>query len=225
LGVGIDYDISPLTTVSIDLEYNQIDETFLGVPLDTVDGFGYTIVSVRELPNGTIEGSLTQNVNTDGTLRTLISAGRDIELPRGSLSFGLGYSSSERGEDAFIANLAASRDLLDGSMSARLEQRVAENDNNEDELITRLSLDFSHDINSVSNFGVNLGLGRSEDLSGADAGVTTRANVEVAYRRDLIADLDWSVGYRGRYIDEPGSSSRVSNSVFTRIGRSFSIRP
>ena len=72
---------------------------------------------------------------------------------------------------------------------------------------------------------MNLGVGRTEDLTVVNGGITTRADLELIYTRDFVAELDWSVGYRGRYLDEPGTSSRVSNSVFTRIERSFSIRP
>lgn len=225
LGAGVDYAVSPVTTVSVDANYTQIEESLLGIALDPVDAVGFSVGAVRDLPNGTITGTLSRDVNTDGTTRNLVSFGRALALPRGSLSFGAGYSFSDTGEDSFLANLDVVRDLPDGSLRASLAQTVAQNDDEEDTLVSRLSLGYTRDINSVSDIRFGLGLGRTEDLSGANAGITTRANLEVVYTRDFVADLDWSVGYRARYIDEPGTSSRVSNSVFTRIDRSFSIRP
>lgn len=225
LGAGVDYLVDPLTRISVDLNFTQIEESLAGFELPTVDAVGFGVSAVRTLPNGTLDASLSRNVGTDGTTRDSVSIGRDMDLPRGALSFGIGYSTSDTGEDAVIADLALRRDLPDGSLSATLSRSVTQNDDDEETLITRLSLGYSREINSASGVSVSFGLGQSENLTTVGGGTTTRANVDLVYTRDFVADLDWSVGYRARYLDEPGSSSRVSNTVFTRIDRRFSIRP
>ena len=225
LAAGLDYLVDPVTRVSIDANFTQIDESLAGFALPTVDAVGFGISAERTLSNGTIDASLSRDVGTDGTTRDSVSVGRDMDLPRGALSFGIGYSTSDTGEDALVADLALRRDLPDGSLSATLSRSVTQNDDDEETLITRLSLGYSREINSASDVRVTFGLGQSEDLAAAGGGTTTRADLDLVYTRDFVADLDWSVGYRARYLEEPGTSSRLSNTVFTRIDRRFSIRP
>jgi len=224
LGVGLAYDISPRTTVSGNVSYDQIETTEFGVFTETTDGLGFAVSAVTELANGTVGGSLQRTINTAGE-RTAISFDRAMELPTGSLSYGLGYTFSDDGEDRLTAQLALGRDLPRGSLSASLSQQAATNDEDEQVLFTRAAVTYTQDINNVSGFTVDFGLGRTEEIGSGGGDETTRANLGVTYRRELTSEWDWALGYRTQYLRENAGDGRNSNTIFTRIDRSFSIRP
>lgn len=224
LGFGVSYDISPRTSVSANVSYNEIETTEFGVFTTKTDGFAYSLSAGTDLSNGRLGASLQHSVNTSGE-RTSLSFDRSMELPRGNLSYGLGYTFSEDGDDRLTANFALSRDLPRGAISATLSQQATTNDDDDQILLTRVGVTYDQDINNVSGFTVDFGLGRAENIGTGASDETTRANLGVSYRRELTEDWDWTLGYRAQYLKENGGDARTSNTVFTRIDRSFSIRP
>ncbi len=84
---------------------------------------------------------------------------------------------------------------------------------------------YNRDINSLSSFEVNFGLGRSEDIGGGASDPDIRANAGISYRRALTRDWDWVLGYERQYSVENGGDAATGNQVYTLIDRSFSIRP
>jgi hypothetical protein len=89
-----------------------------------------------------------------------------------------------------------------------LHAGAVSDDDGEDTLVSRIALDYNQEINSVSSFGVNFGLGRSEDLGTLSDDTTTRANLGVTYRRALTRDWDWVLGYEARYLARGRRRSR-----------------
>ncbi len=223
VGVGLIYEISPRTTLSGNLSLERVETTDFAILTRKTEGLGFSFAAVTEMQNGTLGGEISRTVNSDGE-RTQISFDRAMELPRGSLSFGLGYSFNDEGDDAVLANLAFTRDLPDGSISANLSQQTRSFDEDEPKLFTRLGVTYNREINSVSDLTVDFGLGRTEDLSGVGDD-STRANLSVSYSRELTREWDWTLGYRRQYFRENADPARNSNVFFTRIDRSFSLRP
>lgn len=224
LGAGADYEVSPVTTVSASVSFTTVERTEFGISETIEEGWGFTLGATRALPTGAIRGSLSRTVNSAG-VRTVLSFGQTLDLPRGALSYSLGYSVPEDGEESIVGDLAYRQDLPTGAITASISQSATANDEDEDTLVTRVALGLSRDINSVSGLNVTFGLGRSESLAPGGSDLTTRADLGVSYRRALTEEWDWSLGYQARYSKEDGGDARNSNRLFTRIDRRFSIRP
>jgi hypothetical protein len=226
LGGGLSYQIDEITAINADISYVTIDETIFDVTSTTNEGWSYNIGVQRELSDGAIGVGLAQIINEAST-RTQISFNRSRELPDGALSYTLGYSiaDDEGGENRFVGGLDYRRDLPTGSFTASFSQEAVANDDDQDTLVSRIAIAYAQEINSVSSFGVDFGLGRSEDIGGGAEDPTTRANLGVNYRRALTRDWDWVLGYEARYALEDGGDPATGNRVFTLIDRSFTFRP
>jgi hypothetical protein len=225
-GVGLDYQFDQITIFRGDVAFTTIEETIFDVTTTQNDGWAYNLGVDREMPNGTIGVSLAHIINEAST-RTQISFNRSRDLPDGRLAYSVGYSvadDDDGGEDRFVGGLDYRRDLRTGNLTASFTQEAVANDDDEDTLVSRIALNYNQDINSVSSFGLNFGLGRSQDIGGGDDS-TTRANLGVTYRRELTRDWDWVVGYEARYLLEDGGDPATGNRVFTLIDRSFTLRP
>ena len=225
-GAGLSYQIDQITAFDADLSYTTIDETVFGTTSTENEGWAYNIGLRRELGNGSIGASLSQEIEEAST-RTVISFQRSRNLPDGSLSYSLGYSIAEdedNSENGFVGGVNYRRDLRSGSVSANATQEFLTDDDGEDTLVSRIALNYNQDINSVSSVGVSFGLGRSDEVGGS-GDTTTRANVGVTYRRALTQDWDWVLGYEARYRLENGGDPATGNRVFTLVDRSFTFRP
>lgn len=226
-GAGLTYQFDEITSFSGNFAYTTIEETIFDVTTTENEGWAYDLGVQRELPDGSIGVSLAHIINEAST-RTEISFNRSRDLPDGALAYSLGYSIADEDDDAenrFVGGLDYRRDLRTGSLSASLTQEAIANDDSEDTLVSRIAVAYNQEINSVSSFGVNFGLGRSEDIGGGADDLTTRANLGVTYRRELTRDWDWVLGYEARYLLEDGGDPATGNRVFTLIDRSFTFRP
>jgi hypothetical protein len=225
-GAGLSYQFDQVTTFIGDISYVTIEETTFGITDNPNEGWSYNLGVQRELSDGGVGVSLAQTVNSAAT-RTQISFNRARDLPDGALSYEIGYSiaDEDEGENRFVGGLDYRRDLPSGSITASFSQEAVANDDDEDTLVSRLVLAYAQEINSVSSFGVDFGLGRSEDIGGGAEDPTTRANLGVTYRHALTRDWDWVLGYEARYLLEDGSDPATGNRVFTLIDRSFTFRP
>lgn len=225
-GAGLTYQIDEITTFTGDLNYTTIEETIFDVTTTPNEGWAYEFSAQRELSDGAVGLSLSQIINEAST-RTQISFSRQRDLPDGSLSYSLGYSipDEDLAESRFVGGLDYQRDLATGRFTASLNQEAIADDDGEDTLVSRLALNYTQEINSVSSVGVNFGLGRSEDIGGGDEDPTTRANLGVSYRRALTRDWDWVLGYEARLRREDGEDAATGNRVYTLIDRSFTLRP
>ncbi len=225
LGGGLTYQIDGITVVTGNVAYTNIEETFFDTLSDTTEGWVYDASIQRELTNGTIGGTI-QHTLTEAAERTQITFDRAMELPAGALSYNLGVSVSDSGgETRFVGGFAWEQDLPNGGLTISGNQSTVTSDDEEDTLVTRVALLYNREINSVSSFGVNFGLGRSEDIGGGPSDADIRANVGVTYRRALTREWDWLVGYEARYSVQDGGDPATGNKVYTLIDRSFSIRP
>ena len=226
-GGGLTYQFDEITAFTGDLSYVTVDETVFGVTNTENEGWSYELGVERELTDGAVGVSLAQIVNAAST-RTQIAFNRSRDLPDGAFSYSLGYSiadDEDGGENRFVGGFDYRRDLPTGSLTASFSQEAVADDDNQDTLVSRIAVAYSQEINSVSSFGVNFGLGRSEDIGVGGDNPTTRANLGVNYRRALKRDWDWVLGYEARYSLENGGDTATGNRVYTVIDRSFTLRP
>jgi hypothetical protein len=168
-GAGLDYQFDQITTFRGDVAYTTIEETIFDVSRIQNEGWAYNFGIDRELQDGSVGVALAHVINS-ATTRTEISFNRSRELPDGNLAYSIGYSvadDEDGGESVFVGGLDYRRDLRAGSLTASFTQEAIANDDDDDTLVSRLALNYNHDINSISSFGVNFGLGRSDDIGGA----------------------------------------------------------
>ena len=226
-GFGVEYAINPALTIDAELINQTIDTetTILGITSATErDELVGNLILTQELPNGTagLEFSHTIREFSD---RTSLEFDRAFELPNGSFAFGIGVSDSSTGSSSVVGSLDYTQELVDGMISLGLRQSASTNEDSEDVLTTSIDISYLKEITAASALDVSFGLGRSEDAGAGSVDEITRAEFEIALRRELTEEWDWRVGYRARYSKEVGAPSANSNAIFATIDRSFSLRP
>lgn len=217
------YALSPVVDVTASAGFNDFETRQMGAVTDSRDGATWSLGATRTFDDGSLSGSVARVVSSASD-RTEINLRRSMELPRGNLAFGLGYSLADQGDDVILASVDASRDLPTGQLTARLSQSARASDDNEDILVTRLNLRYRQQVNQNSSWTAGFGLARTEQVGPGAGGDSTRANLDLSYNRALTSEWDWSIGYRARFLDNSGGTAN-SNEIFTGIDRSFSIRP
>ncbi len=222
---GISRDLSKALTLEAALGYSktETDETIGGIRSTTTkDGATGSLGLTWEQANGTLTANLEHSVDQNGA-RTEFTLGRSLDLPRGSLSASIGASRGDSGKTEMIGALDWRHDLPGGSLSARIARSVASGTDDTDELLTRINLNYNHEINAVSSFGLTAShIINDQFLTGTKVRNTS---VGATYRRSLTQDWDMRFGYSYRTRQETGAARAKSHSVFVSLDRQFSIRP
>ena len=89
---------------------------------------------------------------------------------------------------------------------------------------TRLSVGFNRQINAVSSWNASLALADTNVLQD-DGDDRTRANFQVSYRREIVADWNLATGYEYAVSNRENQDDRTSNVVFLNLERQFNFRP
>ncbi|MEM9063834.1 MAG: hypothetical protein AAGD13_25555, partial [Pseudomonadota bacterium] len=196
-GVGLDYTFRPDLRFSGEVTQTEIDEETTGGNTER-DGISAELGVFRDVSNGSfgIVASRTQSTNT---ARSDIEFTRNITVPQGSFSFGVGVSSSDTGDTALIGSIDYANVVPSGVITATLSRTAEVNDSNNEVQRTRLGLGYSYDINRISGIAFDLDVVDLRDIGAGDATDSTRADFSVTYRRQITEDWDWRIGYQGRY--------------------------
>ena len=222
---AMSHDLSKALSLEASLGFTRVetDETIAMMRTTSVeDGATGMIGLTWELPNGTLGASFERIINHNGA-RDELTLSRELDLPAGALLASIGATNGPSGKTHLIGELSWQHALRTGILSAKLARSVATSSDDEDELLTRFSLAYNHEINAFSGLSLSASYIVNEDfLTGSK---TENASLGLSYRRDL--DRDWSLtaGYTWRQRDETGSSGATSHAVFIALGRSFSFRP
>lgn len=88
LGTGVDLNVSPVLTANLGLSYDRIERS--GDETDTDEGISLNAGLTRAMPDGAWSVRFATDVssNDDGR-RSTLSVDRQMELPRGNLSYSL----------------------------------------------------------------------------------------------------------------------------------------
>lgn len=222
VGFGIDHELSPIQRIGFDVTADVIDTTENGTT-SSEEGYSFALTYGRDLPNGGFSIAASSVLENIGT-RNTISFSRDLDLPDGSLVFSAGVTNNDTSDLNPILGIEYARELRDGEISARVEQRVDQGRTSDDEFRNRLiEVAYSQQINSVSGWQTSFGFAESEDLS--DGSLDRQTNFGISYRRDLTRDWDIVGGYRYRSLDSTDEANRDSNTFFLTIERDFFARP
>ena len=219
VGTGLRFALNEVTDATFDIDHRRYDEDGPAVAEDsTTVSLGLT----RALPRGSLRGKLSTTNDEDGT-RTGFSFGHSYELPRGSLSIDLGLTEAAAGGADLTGALAWKQNLPRGSFSAKLSQAVTNDTDNDETLVTALSLGLTQELSPLMGLSMGATWAHSEKTASGLATDSTSLNASFNYA--LNEDWSMSFGATHRINDEDGVGRAKSNSVFLSIGRTFEWRP
>lgn len=110
-----------------------------------------------------------------------------------------------------------------GEVRGQIFQRYGGGDTGNEIRVTGAVIGLSHEINTVSQLGLDFTAARQENFDTGEADIE-RFSVSAVYSRDITAVVSANIGYRYRTRDQ-NPESAVSNSVFFEIGRTFETGP
>lgn len=222
-GTALSLAVTQVDTLELAVSQDRIERS--GSETGTNEGLSNSIGWVRDRPNGTVGFDYSSDIssNLDGR-RSSLSVNRSIELPRGSLFLALGATGTDAvGSDPLVQ--ANYRHVLPTALlSFGLSQSVNINDDNNEEINTRLQASYNQELNSLSSFGVSLSFFDRNELQD-DPNDGQRLDISLTYRHDLTPDWGLVGGVTHRFSTEDSGTDRRSNTVFVGLERSFSWNP
>ena len=212
---GVIYAVSPRTTLQAVLGYSQVDRT--GSIIDRQSGLVGNFDLGVDTPDGSYGVFLTAQQRETGQQ---ISGGlrRERELLRGGVSGTLGATRLPGGDTALTGALSLRQDLRDGPLTLTISrQAVGEDD--DVRVRTVASAGYTHQINTVSSFGLRADVTSSEGT--ALSNQLDQGSLRLTYSHALTADwaLNSGVAYRVRREENVGTAR--SPELFIGVGRSF----
>lgn len=226
LGVGLRAQIDPSLTFRGTIGHSINHRT------DTVNGKRETTTEERPTINlelikdrrrGTNTFSFGSELDNSG-LRTTVSAGRATDLANGSIDFSLGATHSEDGQVNPVGSLNWRRENSASVFSLAFNNGVYTNDDDEEVLFGRFSMDVVKQVNAVSGFRVNLAASTSRNID--DDSIDARqASAGLSYFHDIDSDWSFVTGYTHEFSVDENDQTVTANKVYATIDRRFSLRP
>jgi len=223
LGLGAVYAISPATTFTGELFYEQEDSRSATAVIET-DGIGYALGLTTARPNGSISVNFEEEETLNGMRRQAL-LGRSYELRRGTLAFSVGATKTDGFSTQALANLSLDY-ALDPLSRIRIEldQAASVNDDDSEVVNTRLDLSYSRDLTSLSELTAGVSL-VDENVLGVGTGDEQSVRFDLSHRYEITRDWDLVSGFEYSAVDEDGLDRRDRSTLFLGIERSFDIRP
>ncbi len=218
-GAGLRFALNEVTDATLDLDNSRYDEDGYAAVEDTTT---LSVGLVRALPRGNLRGKLSTTRDEDGN-RTGLSFGRTFELPRGLLSVDLGLTEAEGGGTDFTGALDWRQELAQGTISARFTRAVTSGTDNDETLVTALSLGLTRELTPL--LGVNLGASWVQSEEQDTSLVTDNTSINASFSYALTEDWAMNFGANHKVKDEDGFGRADSSSVFLSVGRVFDWRP
>jgi hypothetical protein len=219
VGAGLRFALNEVTDATLDLDHRRYDEDG---PAAAEDSTTLSAGLVRALPRGSLRGKLSTTRDEDGT-RTGLSFGRTIDLPRGSLSLDLGLTEAAGSGTDMTGALDWRQEMAKGVFSARLSRAVTSSTDNDETLVTALSLGLTQEL--TPRLGLNLGATWAQSEEQDTGLVTDNTSLSASFNYALTEDWAMNFGATHKVKDEDGLGRADSSSVFLSIGRTFEWRP
>lgn len=211
--------------VSLGLQNIKTEETVLGVrqtddQSDLIGSLNFT----RELPRGSIGTTFDVREGVNGRTTTWV-IDRALALPRGQLDISFGAASDVDGKIHPVADVGFRHEMQTGTFSASLSRDVTTSPQSDELLTTQASLGYKYEINSLSDVDFSVDYAALDQAGGPAVSDGARADLRVAYSRNLTRDWQLSSGYEYRMRKETGAETATSNRVFITLRREFTISP
>jgi hypothetical protein len=177
----------------------------------------------RALPDGSISGTLSRTLDEQGS-RTSLLFGRAVDLRRGGFDASVGVSAGDDDDELrLIGSLALERPTPRGGLTLSLSQEVT-SDADGDYLRTDAGLGYRHELTRLSQLTLTMEV-TAVDAVDPDEADRQRAQVEIAFSRQLTEDWSFNAGFRHFTAEETDLDPVVENAVFANLSRRFDLIP
>lgn len=222
--VGGTYDVSPVTTVSANIGYSQVDDTQRTTNTNTVtEDFVWDFAWNKTLPDGSADFQIDQTFGVNGS-RINATAGRSFQRANGLFSFNVGLTRGPFDEVTPIGQLDYSYQLASSRIGATVQRRVGTSTQSIETRETLVFLTYDYFINPVSGLSFSIDYIDQEDEGTGQPNPRQRGTFSASYTRAVTKDWAVNVGYQYEMDDQNGFTA-TSNSVFLTLGRRFSLKP
>lgn len=221
--IGVTREMNPVLTLDASLGNTDVEtDTLSGT--NTTSGLVGSFTLTKTLDDGSVFGSLVSDIDQNGE-RTVLSFGRDLQMPTGNLRAVIGFTTADVGGSDIIGSLAYSKQLSDGTITLSLNRDAVTNDLNQEVVDTRFTAAYRHDLNNTSRLGIVFNWGETQDTGATGAQTIRTSRLTASYDRDLTSDWTMSSGVTLRQRYETGVGNADSTALFLTLGRNFSYRP
>lgn len=212
LGGTLRFSLDPATDVVAGLVFSRYDQEG-EAPRETLrPELGFR----RDRPAGFVAADVFAE-NTEDGVRAGVSFGQGWERPGSSFAYSLGATRDVSGELSPTGSLNWQRELPRGNVFASLSHEVTSGFNDEETIITTVSLGLNQAVSPLGSVFFGLDASDSDDVLTDDN--TQNASVSAIYSHSLPYDwmLDAGVTHRVRNEDDTGDAT--SDTVFLELRR------
>lgn len=216
VGVNASFALSQTTRLTLGLDQSNFSETGSADELTT----GGTAGLVIERASGDVVTLSFFLQNTDTGERNGLSVQYERAMPNGSLVFTPGLTSATTGKVYWTSDFLWEQNLPNGSFSAAWGQEVtAQNENNEEVVLSDVSLNYVYDLNALNSFQFSLGW--AQQIFTSDDSTDTNASFEAVWSRSITENWDLDVGYLYNRSNARTTDSADGNTVYLQLNRNF----
>lgn len=224
VSTGATYDVSPVTTVSANIGYTQVDNTLRTTNTNNVtENFVWDFSWNKNLSNGTANIFLDQTFGVNGT-RSNATFGRSFQWAGGLFSFNAGFTRGPFDEVTPIGQIDYSYQLASSQISAKIQRRVGTSTQSNETRETVAFLAYDYFINPVSGLSFSVNFIDQESEGPGPSNPRQRGTFDASYTRAITKDWAMNIGYQYEMDDQNGFKA-TSNSVFLTLGRRFTLKP
>ncbi len=217
VGLTTRFALTEVATLTFGVTISDLRET--GVARARTETFSLGTILTR--PNGAWRATLTQTQTAAGD-RTSLLIGRNLDLPLGELDIRLGAVRTIAGNTEAIGGVDWRYDLPTGQISLGLERTVSGDSRNQENRITRLSVQSRYNFTPTltGQLGLSLQESRRTQLGTGSRG----ADLSAGLRMDLNGDWALNSGANHRIRQTIGGTKASSTTVFLSLRRDFETR-
>lgn len=227
-GLGLDAQLDPSLVLNAALNYavNELSQTneFTGIrATDREEGPTFNLGLRKDLKNGTVGAELSSRITSGGTF-TSLQFDRRLVFKSGALDAMVGATWDANDDTFGIARIAYTHQMKAAQLQGSLERSVRTSDDDDDELVTGLGLNYLQQLSEVSDVSFAV---RHTDVDNIDVNGIDRqqTNISLTYRHQLTQDWSLNAGVSHSVSRSDDRDDITENRVFANIGRRFSLRP
>lgn len=220
LGINASLALSPVTQLTLGLNRSDFREAGASSANLQIEGNAGLVINRA---NGDIASANFFLTNTETGQREGFSAQYQMALPNGSLQFTPGLTRATTGKVYWTSDFQWQQNLPNGSFSAEWSQGVtSQNENDEEVLLSDVSLGYTHDVNPLNSFQLNLDW--AQQVYTVSGETNNNTSFEAVWSRTITQDWNIDVGYLYRLSDRNTADSAQSNTVYLQLNRDFNTR-
>lgn len=219
---GVDVDITKSLTANASIGWTEI-ETSGTTEFSKEQGSNFSFGLTAERPNGTLGATLQSDLSENGR-RTNAVVTRDMDLRRGSLSFGLGISQDDDSDKTRpIYNLAYAHELPRGNFKIDARRQFSANSAGVETLNTRANFSLSLDLTSTSQLDTSFSWRETETLGTSDTN-TRGTDFGISYAHKLSERWSLRSGYQHKNRTSSDGTTDKDDTVFIELSTAIDWR-